>query len=784
MDPLTAFSLAANVIAIVEVTAKVVNTTWEVSTSGAKEEHIEIKAQAQIIQTSLAALKPALSDNGSHLSTDDQNLIALCKQSEVIAHQLLKALEKCEAKQDGKVTLENLWRGIKSEWNDTTIKTLRERLKTIDEQANRLISTRYSANIYLELQNLRRNFDHMSTGHGLELHALEQSIRELVKNQDGSSRRVMLKEAAEKGGEFALQAGILGQLWFEDIDRRIYELEQRPNHERSYLWLDDSATGAAKKMGQSPANFTSWLTSSDNLYWISGNPGTGKSTLMKFLYSNPETKSKLEVWAQGRELLMAPYFFWEVGRIALLRTQEGLLRTLLFQVLRQRPALIREVYQDLWPLLLGGASGGHSSLSNFAGSQVSLEVHELRRRMKILCERIAHTDHNCCLFLIVDGSDEYMGKSSEVIALTRELCECPNVKVCVSSRPENEFREAYGNLTWKLFMEDFNKEDIREYVHDTLESHPRFKDDDDRLTMGADLIKTVVDQSNGVFLWVRLVLEELGEGLTNRDTISKLQKRVLALPKDLGPYFDHMLDRVGEVYHEDSATMLMVTARAGNLLTPLTCWYISEGPQELDAKHEVAPADARRNIKRRKDIETRLRSFCRGLLVVRDFPLAADLVSLPSSSVFGQKVIFLHRSVREWLLLADVQRRLGDWKPAQFDVDELICKAVLAQVTTSPQDVKYFDQDGPVEALVQTFMFHLDNMFDGPRREALAVQLLDEMVDVLSYFQTINGHALHIPKKHDQAVAGADASPVAPDPSVQSASTSSKAKLKKFFHWK
>lgn len=40
-------------------------------------------------------------------------------------------------------------------------------------------------------------------------------------------------------------------------------------------------------------NFQEWLLSESNTYWISGKPGSGKSTLVKFLVTSNHTQTTL-----------------------------------------------------------------------------------------------------------------------------------------------------------------------------------------------------------------------------------------------------------------------------------------------------------------------------------------------------------------------------------------------------------------------------------------------------------------------------------------------------------
>ncbi|KAK5723945.1 hypothetical protein LTR17_013787 [Elasticomyces elasticus] len=776
MDPLTAFNLAVNIVAVVDIAAKLVHRTWQISKAGAEPEYIEVEIETNLVQGLLARLKPGLNASGSSLSQDDRALIYLCEQSEDVSRQLLKLLESCKAKQGtGKISVESFWCAVKSEWNEDAIKDLQSKLENVHAKAHRIIGQKYSSKITDQLAGLERQYQIMGMSHAVELEGIKQAMEGFVQLRPESDEvsQQLMQRAAEKGSlgkEFAVQAGILGQLRFKTIDRRMHELDQRPSHEKSYLWL---SAGEAK-VGQTPANFEAWLSSSENLYWISGVAGSGKSTLMKYLYSTPRTRTHLAGWAKQKRLLIAAYFFWEVGKVAMLKTQEGLLRTLLFQILRQCPELISEVYWDLWALFTDALPSGQSSMSSFAGSQVSLHVQHLLEKLELACRSIADRDWR--LFLLIDGLDEYEGKPSEIIGLMNTLTGLPNVKICVSSRPENAFLDAYASMTTKLFMEEFNKMDITEY------------DDEDRNTLGNDLINSVVDSSSGVFLWVRLVMEDLDEGLTDRNTIAQLQRRLDRLPKELERFFDHMLDKVSEDYREDSASMLLVTFHAYDLLPPISCWFITEGSPQLEDINEIRATESRRNNKRRGDLESRLRSYCRGLLIIQDLPLSPSYAALPSSSLFGQKVNFLHRTVREFLVRASVAQRLDAWMPATFNADAVICKAIRAQIRTSPVDVSYYAPGGPIAGLLEIFTFHCKKLHRQSTQRALANELRHSLMDILSSQAKVNGHCLSVSNLTDTAAGDlppAKTPMVIQGQKVQQSSTlqaSTKDKLRKF--WK
>ncbi|KAM0271639.1 hypothetical protein ACHAQH_009027 [Verticillium albo-atrum] len=54
-------------------------------------------------------------------------------------------------------------------------------------------------------------------------------------------------------------------------------------------------------------SFINWLRSDSPVYWISGKPGSGKTTLMNYMVSNPRTATALRVWSPN--FLIVSHFF-------------------------------------------------------------------------------------------------------------------------------------------------------------------------------------------------------------------------------------------------------------------------------------------------------------------------------------------------------------------------------------------------------------------------------------------------------------------------------------------
>lgn len=113
---------------------------------------------------------------------------------------------------------------------------------------------------------------------------------------------------AQANRDVEVQQRFKNSLFFPEISERgegIYVAHQGTCH-----WIFESRS-----------NFISWLNSGDGLYWLNGKPGSGKSTLMKYvtreLFKNAESKEAVTRWANSSKLLVASFFFWTLGNTIL-----------------------------------------------------------------------------------------------------------------------------------------------------------------------------------------------------------------------------------------------------------------------------------------------------------------------------------------------------------------------------------------------------------------------------------------------------------------------------------
>ena len=128
---------------------------------------------------------------------------------------------------------------------------------------------------------------------------------------------------------------------------------------------------------------------------------------MKYICEHEGLADHLQSWAKGERLVIAQFFFWNAGRKSLRKSQEGLLRSILYQILRQSPDLIPYASPDLWKSLISGESKD--------ASVEYLTMRQLLKTFRSISSHMTLAKIKFCFF--IDGLDEYEGKPDDIIRL-------------------------------------------------------------------------------------------------------------------------------------------------------------------------------------------------------------------------------------------------------------------------------------------------------------------------------------------------------------------------------
>ncbi|PNP80337.1 hypothetical protein FNYG_05936 [Fusarium nygamai] len=271
--------------------------------------------------------------------------------------------------------------------------------------------------------------------------------------------------------------------------------------------------------------FPGWLESNSKLFWVSGKPASGKSSLMKFLAFKRLTADHLNAWRPNVRVLT--HFFWKPGQL-LERNVEGMALSLLYQVLDGKTSLSRRLCEAQLSVRQKRCSSDWN----------------LEELTEAIVWSLKASPAAFCIFL--DGLDE----AEELEHLPRpdwtnaevihKLLEVDDVKLCASSREEQAFCSFFECASW-LRIHQLNDYDITLFVRERLDICGLKCSDRDAL------IGDIVGKAEGVFLWVAIVVKRLNLAVLQRHTTLKLlQERLQQTPSDLTKLYTDMWGRIGD----------------------------------------------------------------------------------------------------------------------------------------------------------------------------------------------------------------------------------------------
>lgn len=378
-------------------------------------------------------------------------------------------------------------------------------------------------------------------------------------------------------------------------------------YKETFQWIFDDSGKAVRPWG----NFVEWLKNGQGIYWIQGKAGSGKSTLMSYICGDQRTKVLLKTWAGTHELLVIPFFFWKAGKDSpMQKSSAGLLRSLLYQILEKLPHLILSLAQNNRDL-----QDFKTNLQRFALIPAWTEKHLLTTFQKLLVE--LSSSYHLCLF--IDGLDEIDGSQNDLAELLQDRVSGPNLKICLSSRPDRFFIDAFSSPTM-LRLEDVTRKDIILYVSSKLQGACRKKpwvvDDEKWVSL---MTATIVQKARGVFQWVRIVVEYQIQGLQSKDSLKKLQERVELLPDEIEELYAHMLERIDKVHREEVASYLQIILqvyRTPSISEIALALY--EGRDGLFSPQSTLPLVE--IASQCTSVRERIKLICAGLLEFRDQP--------------------------------------------------------------------------------------------------------------------------------------------------------------------
>ncbi|KAF3921785.1 hypothetical protein AA313_de0202529 [Arthrobotrys entomopaga] len=280
-----------------------------------------------------------------------------------------------------------------------------------------------------------------------------------------------------------------------------------PEHEGSFQWI------------WAHEEYTKWSTpDTSRLLYVQGKPGSGKSTLTKYF-----SRNLLEKEPAAKSAIVAKFFYSDrEGQLQ--RSHHQMLRAILYEILQQDSNFFYHRFQ------LEFRNQRHSKAHN------NWEYESL----KIVLKSLKDYPTTRRIYLVIDAVDESEDDDRRnIIKLLLGLCvdtKCC-LKIFLASRPVGQLEVHRTKFHGFIRLQDETRSDIRAFASSILYQV-------DFTYFFTEATEYIVKNALGVFIWVRLVGEELlwyhEEGYSE-EAVFELLKR---LPTELEEFYTCMLKRM------------------------------------------------------------------------------------------------------------------------------------------------------------------------------------------------------------------------------------------------
>lgn len=273
---------------------------------------------------------------------------------------------------------------------------------------------------------------------------------------------------------------------------------------------------------------------------------------------------------------------------------------------------------------------------------------ELLSQLKTTVDRVSQRSP---ILIMLHGLDELSEKDNprELLDIIDKWINHTKVKICVASRSENIFIGASENVP-SVRLQDLNEISIRKYVENELiiGTEKKFGFSEVEHRVRKDLVGKISRKADGVFIWVRIAVNDALDALIDAADWSELERRVESLSPDIEQLYQDMLQRKQvslALAQEEAALYFKLALSAGDpevypssftqfrhVCAVARVVYIT---REASSCFEAYSSASELEDASRKAI-LRIRSLCAGLLEC-------------TPGTQGGSIHFSHRTARDFL---------------------------------------------------------------------------------------------------------------------------------------
>jgi hypothetical protein len=352
--------------------------------------------------------------------------------------------------------------------------------------------------------------------------------------------------------------------------------------------------------------FEQWQRGDNQLLWIRGDPGKGKTMLLCGIIDHLHEQLAKQPSAKTPTVA----FFFCQATDDHINNARAVLRGLIYMLVTQQPTLLSHVRNRY-------DGFGKKKLFEDANSWVALsEI--FNNILKGLDSSASQTT-----YLIIDALDECVKDQDQLLHLvTQESSSYRSIRWIVSSRNwpniEANLEPATEKVTLRLELNEHSvSAAVRSYILfkvSTLAERNKYIRD-----IQEDVKQYLLEHADGTFLWVALVCQELAKFASN--TLGwKVLEKLRSFPPGLNALYERMLKQIRDSDPEDAERCKDILAIVSAVYRPLTL-------DEL-----VAVSDKLHNIPRDDKALEDLVSLCGSFLTLRQ-----------------RTIYFIHQSAKDFL---------------------------------------------------------------------------------------------------------------------------------------
>ncbi|KAL8808792.1 MAG: hypothetical protein Q9200_004023 [Gallowayella weberi] len=674
MESLAAFSLAAAVIQVVDFSTRVLKQCRELHKSGSLAEHRDSSEVADELVKATTSLKRSLaSQPGKPVSQDISDILDLSVKCSSNADDLLAELSKLKIEPGGwrKVSKKYLQAVKRKQW----LKEKQEKMERFEKVLNTRILVRLNTQSLKDahqLDDLEENVKRLALG-------LEDGCNTVEKLLQAQSHQFIshvdrkFDDQERMRADRQRQKCFFDSLYFPEIHS--HEEQISDAFEGTCKWIFHSEDETPRY--QPWADFRNWLEKGTGAYWVSGKPGAGKSTLMKYVYEEKRTRELLDSWKDPAT-----------------------------------PDVTRQSDQ----------SGFYESPSTLA----AWTDRRLLSTLKLMLDRRPASAYLC---VFIDGLDEFIGDEDLLLDIIRLFVSTPRLKVCVSSRPEQASREEFRRC-YQLRVQDLNREDFAAIIQRKLIPTVRqWMDAEDDLFYG--LKSLLIKKAQGVWLWLDLIIKDLIKGARDGDTFEELYARLERTPNNIKGLYNQKLQSIDPSYLEEAIGYFHIlivrsTIRYRFVVTMVTILLLTIAEEEWWSSvvdHNTSCFESTAFDSSCRRLEKRLLSRCAGLVEVQDVDDEEGLVVVRHD----RNVDFIHRTVQEFL---QEEHAAFFQKPSWYSKAIIkLARGCLGLASLAPEpDQEFFSAICYTMQLLRTLGYSPTNHNFGDEFRSVQVDLVNQVI--------------------------------------------------------